>query len=131
MSVNSQATTLILLPQTSYVNAGNAQPYTVTGNSQPAAAFYLGNRDLQTVNLQLNQVTGNIVIQATLADHPTDIDWFDVYTLVANASAPANTAPQIASNIAMYTNIEGNFVGMRAQVRDFDNGTVEFIKLSY
>ena len=131
MSVNSQATTLILLPQTTYVNAGNAQPYTVTGNSQPAAAFYLGNRDLQTVNLQLNNVTGNIVIQATLASQPTDRDWFNVYTLEANANAAPNSAPQLASNAATYTNIEGNFVGMRAQVQDFNNGTIEFIKLSY
>lgn len=131
MSVNSQATTLILLPQTSYHNPGNAAPYTITGTGNPAAAYYLGNRDLQTVNLQLNQVTGNIIIQATLASNPLETDWFNVYTLVANANAAPNSAPQIASNIAMYTNIEGNFVGMRAKVQDFASGTVEFIKLSY
>jgi hypothetical protein len=131
MSINSQATTLILLPQTAYVNSGNGASYTVTGNSQPAAAYYLGNRDLQTVNFQLNQVTGNIVIQASLATQPTDTDWFDVYTFSANAGAPANTAPQIASNAATYTNVTGNFVYLRAQVQDFAYGTVEFIKLSY
>ena len=43
----SQTTTLILLPQTSYLNPGNGAPYTVTGNSQPAAAYYLGNKDLR------------------------------------------------------------------------------------
>jgi len=131
MSVNSQATTLILLPETTYHNPGNGAPYTVTGNSQPAAAYYLGNKDLQTVNIQLNQVTGNIVIQASLATNPSDTDWFDVYKLVANANAPANTATHIASNAATYTNIQGNFVYMRAQVQDFAYGTVQFIKLSY
>ena len=131
MSVNSQATTLILLPQTAYVNSGNGASYTVTGNTQPAAAYYLGNRDLQTVNFQLNQVTGNIVIQASLATNPSDSDWFDVYKFQANQGAPANTPTNIASNAATYTNIQGNFVYMRAQVQDFAYGTVEFIKLSY
>lgn len=127
----SQQTTLILLPQTAYVNPGNGAPYTVTGNSQPAAAYYLGNRDLQTVNISLTNCTGNIVLEATLATTPGDNDWFKVYELEANAYAPSNTAPQIASNARMYTNVEGNFVYMRAKVEGFSNGGVNYIKLSY
>lgn len=127
----SQTTTLILLSETSYVNPGNGAPYTVTGNSQPAAAYYLGNQDLQTVNIKLSGVTGNIVIDATLATSPTSTDWFQVYQLEANASAPANTAPQIASNASVYTNIDGNFVYMRAKVVNLNAGTVNFVKISY
>lgn len=127
----SQATTLVLLPQTAYINPGNGASYTVTGNSQPAAAFYLGNRDLQTVNLNLNNVTGNIVVEASLATTPSVNDWFKVYELEANANATPNTAPQIASNASIFTNIEGNFVFMRAKVVDFHGGVVQFVKLSY
>jgi hypothetical protein len=127
----SQATTLILLPEISYLNPGNGAPYTVIGNSQPAAAYYLGNRDLQTVNVKLTNVTGNIVIEASLASTPTSTEWFRVYELEANANATANSAPQVASNASIYTNIEGNFVYMRAKVEDFDGGTVQFVKLSY
>lgn len=127
----SQTTTLILLPQTAYVNPGNGAPYTVTGNSQPAAAYYLGNQDLQTVNIRLTNCTGNIVIEASLATEPTSTDWFDVYELVANANAAANSAPQIASNASVYTNIEGNFVYLRAKVEDFQGGGVNYIKLTY
>ena len=127
----SQATTLILLPETSYVNPGNGAPYTVTGNSQPAAAYYLGNRDLQTVNTKLSNCTGNIVIEASLATTPTSSDWFKVYELEANANATSNSAPQLASNASVYTNIQGNFVYMRAKVVDFQGGTVEHVKLSY
>lgn len=127
----SQTTTLILLPQTAYVNPGNGAPYTVTGNTFPAAAYYLGNKDLQTVNIKLNQVVGNIVIEATLATQPSSLDWFKVYELEANNNAPANTEPQLASNASVYTNIEGNFVYMRAKIEDFDNGVVNFVKLSY
>lgn len=127
----SQSTTLILLPQTTYANPGNGAPYTVTGNTQPAAAYYLGNRDLQTVNFSLTNCVGNIVIEATLATTPQDIDWFQVYTLEANNYAPTGTAPQIAANSNMYTNVEGNFVYIRAKVEDFQNGVVNWIKLSY
>ena len=127
----SQSTTLILLPQTTYNGGGNANVYTVTGNSQPAAAYYLGNRDLQTVNINLTNVTGNIVIEASLATTPVTGDWFKVYELVADANAASNTAPQIASNASIYTNVEGNFVYMRAKVDDFAGGIVNFVKLSY
>jgi hypothetical protein len=127
----SQTTTLILLPQTDYLNPGNGAPYTVIGDSQPAAAYYLGNRDLQTVNINATNLTGNVVIEASLATTPGTNDWFKVYELIANANAPSNTASQLASNASVYTNIEGNFVYMRAKIVDFDGGTLNFAKLSY
>lgn len=127
----SQTTTLILLSETTYVNPGNSSPYTVTGNSYPAAAYYLGNKDLQTVNMKVTNCTGNIVIEASLATTPTSNDWFKVHTLVANANATPNSAPQLASNASVYTNINGNFVFMRAKIEDFQGGTVQFVKLSY
>jgi hypothetical protein len=127
----SQATTLILFPQTAYVNPGNGAPYTVTSNSQPAAAYYLGNQDLQTVTYGLSNCTGNIVIEATLASTPSNADWFRVYELEANANAASNSAPEIASNATAYTNIEGNFVYIRAKIEDFQGGVVNFVKVSY
>lgn len=129
----SQATTLVLLPQTTW--GGNVYPqlqsYDVIGEKKPAAAYYLGNKDLQTVNINLAGVTGNIFIQASLATDPQEIDWFDVYEVVANASAPANSAANIAAYTNEAVNIEGNFVWMRAEVIDFQAGIVQFIKLSY
>ena len=116
----SQVTTLILLPQTVYINPGNGAPYTVTGNSQPAAAYYLGNQDLQTVNYSLVNCTGNIVIEATLASSPTDTDWFKVYEFEA-----------VTTNTSAYTNIDGNFVYVRAKIEDFNQGAVNYIKISY
>lgn len=127
----SQVTTLILLPQTVYLNPGNGAPYTVTGNSQPAAAYYLGNQDLQTLNLRLTDCTGNIVLEASLASSPTNDDWFKVYELEANANAPANSASYIASNASLYTNVTGNFVYLRAKIEDFQGGGVNYVKVSY
>jgi len=127
----SQTTTLILLPQTSYVNPGNGAPYTVTGSSQPGASYIIAPRSLQTVNINVTNCTGNITIEASLATTPVSTDWFKVYELEANANAAANSAPQIASNASVYTNIDGNFVYMRAKVVDFEGGVVNFVKLSY
>lgn len=127
----SQQTTLILLPQTTYHNPGNGAPYTVTGNTQPAAAYYLGNRDLQTVNISLTDCVGNIVLQASLATSPGETDWFDVFKLEANKNAPANSVPYNNSNASTYTNVEGNFVYMRALMEDFSYGIINYVKLSY
>jgi hypothetical protein len=127
----AETTTLILLPQTTYDGGANANVYTVTGNSQPAASYYLGNKGLQTVNLKLDTVTGNITIEASLATSPSSTDWFKVYELVANANAAANSEPQLASNASVYTNVEGNFVYLRAKVVDFAGGIVNFVKVSY
>jgi hypothetical protein len=46
-----------------------------------------------------------------------------VYTLEANSEQNANAS--------VYTNIQGNFVYMRAKVEDFQQGIVNFVKLSY
>ena len=127
----SQTTTLILLPQTTYINPGNNSSYTVTGNNQPGASYIIAPRSLQTVNINLTNCTGNIKIEASLATTPVSTDWFNVYELEANANAAANSAPQIASNASVYTNINGNFVYMRAKVVDFAGGVVNFVKLSY
>jgi len=121
----SQSTTLILLPQTVYKNDGTADPYNVTGNTQPAAAYYLGNQDLQTLSFSFTEVTGNLVIEATLANPPADSDWFKVYEISANNQSNTN------ANLNSYTNISGNFVNMRAKIVDFNNGTVQFVKISY
>ena len=127
----SQVTILELLPQTTYNGGGTGNVYTVTGNSQPAAAYYLGNQDLQTVNIKLSGCSANIVIEASLNSNSSNAEWFKVYELVANANASTGSETYDASNASIYTNIEGNFVYMRAKIVDFAGGVVNFVKLSY
>jgi len=126
----SQVTILELLPQTTYNGGGTANVYTVTGNAQPAAAYYLGNQDLQTVNIKLTNCSANIVIEASLNSNSANAEWFKVYELEANANAGSGQT-QLNSNASVYTNIEGNFVYMRAKIVDFAGGIVNFVKLSY
>jgi len=127
----SQVTILELLPQTTYDGGGTANVYTVTGNAQPAAAYYLGNQNLQTVNLKLTNVSANIVIEASLNSNSANAEWFKVYELVANANAGTGSETFDASNASIYTNVEGNFVYLRAKIVDFAGGIVNFVKLSY
>jgi hypothetical protein len=120
-----QSTILILLPETQYNNNGTNQPYDVTGNTVQAAAYYLGNQDLQTVSYSFTEVTGNLVIEASLAQVPGAGDWFKVYEISANNSSNVN------ANVNSYTNVSGNFVQMRAKIKDFEHGIVNFVKVSY
>jgi hypothetical protein len=115
----AQATTLSLLSQLSY-NDGSVVGNSFTGQIQQAASFYLGNKDLQTVTWSLTGVSATIKIQATLAESPTDNDWFTVYNLVA-------------SNLSQmsFTNVQGNFVYVRAVVQNFTTGVIQNIKVSY
>jgi hypothetical protein len=121
----SQSSTLILLPQTTYNGGGTANIYDVTGNAQPAAAYYLGNNDLQTISYGFTNVTGTLEIEATLASEPGSGDWFKVYELEADNSSNTN------STVTSYQNINGNFVYMRAKIKNFANGVVQYVKLTY
>lgn len=121
----SQTTTLILLPQTTYNGGGTANIYDVTGNAQPAAAYYLGNQDLQTLSYSFTNVTGNLEIEATLASEPGSGDWFKVYEVEADNDSNTN------STITQYQNITGNFVYIRAKIKDFANGVVQYVKITY
>jgi len=122
----SQSTILALLPQTVYKNDGTSEAYDVTGNAQPAAAYYLGNQDIQTLSYNFTEVTGNLVIEASLASTPAvQGDWFKVF------ETSANNASNLNANASAYTNLTGNFTYMRAKIEDFNHGTVQFVKISY
>lgn len=116
----AQTSTLMLMPQTVYDGGGTANVYTVTGQTQPAAAYYLGNNNLQTVTYGLSSVTATIEIQASLSSEPVDNDWFIVHTIQANSLTSTS-----------YTNIQGNFVHIRAVIKEFSGGTIQYIKVTY
>jgi hypothetical protein len=115
----AQTTTEILFPQTAYSSNNNL----IRGAKKAAAAYYLGNADLQTVTWSLTSVTGLITIQATLTTNPvetTDTDWFTVYQF---------NCDNLTQN--GYTNINGNFVWIRAKIAGFTQGVIQNMKVSY
>lgn len=115
----AQSTTLILFPQTSFSGSNNL----IRGDKKQAASYYLGNADLQTVTWNLTNVNGTLAIQASIATDPTetdDNDWFTVFTL------PCTNLTQTG-----YTNINGNFVWIRAKISSFTQGVIQNVKVSY
>lgn len=113
----AQTTTVILLPQTAHTGES---PIEIVGDRFPAAAYYLGNQDLQTLSYSVTEASGDIMIQATLATVPSEQDWFDVHEL--SFSEESETS---------FYNITGNFVYIRAVVYDFSRGIINYVKLSY
>jgi hypothetical protein len=110
----SQTTTLVLLPQTVH-NDG-----TVTGTARQAASYYLGNRDLQTINWSVSDLKGSLHIQASLATSPSETDWFPVFDVTYDTESAIS-----------YTNLSGNFVWVRAVMTEFSLGVVQYVKMSY
>lgn len=121
-----KTTTLQLLPTTSYGTPsgnydGSSQDF--DGDRQQAANYYGGFGGLQTVAFFLNGFQGKIRIQASLDTNPTaDDQWFRVSEFDSTESATTN-------NFSI--NITGNFTWIRANVLDFDSGTISKIMLSY
>lgn len=115
----AQTTTLNLIPSTAHTgDSGNVN--TVTGTARQAAAYYLGNADLQTITWSLaTAFVGDIDIQATLVETPTNTDWFDVYSINSVASKSG------------YYNLTGNYVWLRAVVTNWTDGNIQVVAVSY
>jgi len=116
----AQATTLQLLPQLSF-NYQSVVGGTYTGEKHPAASYYTGNKDLQTLTWNVTTVTGLITIQASLVENPNDTsDWVTVATVACNNTTQTR-----------FQNINGNFVWLRAKVTGFTQGVIQNVKVSY
>lgn len=114
----AQTTTVVLIPQTSH--PGGSATTDIYGDEQQAAAYYLANRDLQTITWHFSGTfQGNCRIQASLETDPGSSDWFDVYTI------------DTSSQLDGYYNLQGNFVWLRAVVTNWTQGTVQLVTASY
>lgn len=131
----AQGTTVVLLPQTAYPGPPGAS-ISIDGIKKQAAAYILSNRDLQTISWNLGQVPqgnnqqsnpvfiGNIYIQASISTDPTlDSDWFTVYQL--------DVTPGVQNVQQGYYNLVGNYVWLRAIVRNWTQGAISLVAASY
>jgi hypothetical protein len=124
----AQGTTVVLLPQTAYPGPPGVS-ISIDGIRKQAAAYILANRDLQTISWNLGTVPnpvfiGNIYIQASIATDPTlDSDWFTVYQL--------DVTPGVQNVQQGYYNLVGNYVWLRATVRNWTQGVISLVAASY
>ena len=109
---------LYLLDRTVYGEAagnydGSSQDF--YGDPVRAANYYGGQGAIQTVTFRISGFVGNIKIQGTLNDQPSiQAAWFDLEELDSPSPSTAVDGRTIV----------GNFTFMRAQVTDFDSGSI-------
>ena len=113
MAANSE----IILSSTTH--PGDSTVETVTGEKFKGDGYYGRSDGLHSVQYTYSGLTGDIVIQATLAIDPVEDDWFDVHRYAA--------AQETSSKIASFT---GNYVWIRAKVV-YTDGTIDSITLNH
>jgi len=118
-------TTVTLLPAT--VNgtpSGNYDGSSMEfyGNSLPAANYYNGQGNLQTIGYRVSDFVGIVTIQATLQDAPDQSHWFDIdhYGDGIDPVSSYHTSSVI-----------GNFAHVRAHVTEFSAGTITLVTAAY
>ncbi len=118
----SQATSLVLLPQTAYTGTATMS---VVGTAQKAASYDVAWRDIQTISWSATKSFDGVAkIQVSLAETPTALDWADMYTLPTEATS-------LPGNQSGFYNLRGSFVWVRVNVTGWNAGTIQSITMSY
>ena len=103
---------------------------------------YFGTTDgLHTVMIDLAGFLGTIKIQGSLADDPSDTDWFDVQLndgelnvdttgKVTEIIVESITYFDIAETSIKVYNTTGNFVWLRANISNWTAGTITRIEMN-
>ena len=91
-------------------------------DAQKAVDYYQGQGSLQTAFIHVSGFEGIITIQATLDFNPAEANWFDAYEFDSSSSIITEYLP---------VNLTGNFVWIRATVREFNSGTINGVTVSY
>ena len=125
---------------------GDSSTQTVTGEKYKGDGYYGRSDGLHTIQINLNEFIGTIELEGTLAVTPTDSDWFTV-ELSTNTSVSGSVdttgAVRTGSVVTLSSlsydsttannnyNFTGNFVWIRAQIKDWTGGTVNSILLNH
>ena len=119
------ATTLVILDSTTYGTAnGNYDGSSMDWASDgvQAAGYYRGHGGLQSIRYQLSDFVGTIYVEATLDETATDANWFRTIVIGDGSTAVSELRSQT---------IVGNFAWMRVRIEGFDNGTINYINITY
>lgn len=87
-----------------------------------AADYYAGQGSIQTILIQVTEFTGRIRLQATLNDDPAEALWFELYDYNQTVTPITDYHP---------VSFTGNYVWIRAEITDFDTGTINTITVTY
>lgn len=118
------------------VPSGNYDGFSTTWYSSPVygPGYYGYGSGLVTVAYYASAFISNITqafvgdmnLQATLAQNPTDSDWVDIPNTIVGNLNPNSTTP-----IATSVNASGNFVYLRIKVSNFSSGNIVKVQVNY
>ena len=114
---------------TQNAHPGDSQVETVTGNKFKGDGYYGRSDGFHTVQYDLDNFLGTVVIQATLALEPSSDDWFTVDE--TEHTSTSNDSSSSTSDGGFVYNFTGNYVWVRAYVSNWSDGTVNSIKLNH
>ena len=100
---------------------------TRTANKLKGDGYYGRADGLHTVQYNMTDFVGTIVVQATLAVEPTADDYFDISS---TEHTSADDSSDNADGSFIY-NFTGNYVWVRIYVSNWTNGTVKSIVLNH
>ena len=95
-----------------------------TGDKIQADGYFGYADGLHTIAIYTSGLTGRIHLQGTLADDPTDNDWFDI-NLQANL---AHVDYSTDTGVHGYT-FQGNFIYLRIKLSNYATGTLSKVLL--
>ena len=110
-------------------HTGDSAILSVTGDNFKGDGYYGRSDGFHTVQYDLDNFLGTVIIQGTLAVEPTSEDWFSI-TDTQHTSTSNDSSSNTSDGSFMY-NFTGNYVWVRAYVSNWTDGAVNFIKLNH
>lgn len=113
---------------------------TLTSEKVKGDAYFGQSDGLHTVMINLNSFTGIVKIQGSLESTPGDNDWFDIELgtddfVVDTSGLITKTATEsliynvVETSMKSY-NAVGNFVWLRADISNWQSGTISSIEMN-
>jgi hypothetical protein len=127
-------TTITMLPSTTYgVPSGNYDGSSLDWFSDgvPAANYYKGQGNIQTITIDISDFYGIISLQASLGTLKESASWAEVSRFEnpnLNSGFVHTSSP--ITGVFPFTQI-GNYVWLRAEILDFTAGTINSITVAY
>jgi hypothetical protein len=134
----------IIVPTQTHPDDSTVQSY--TGDKSQADGYYGRADGFHTVQINLNNFSGEIVIQGTLAVDPASDDWFNIVletntnvTGTVDTTGAISVGPSVTLSSITYSadtlnatyNFTGNYVWVRAVVNNWTGGTIDSVMMNY
>jgi hypothetical protein len=114
---------------TQNTHTGDSAIQTVTSDAFKGDGYYGRSDGFHTVQYDVANFLGTVVMQATLATTPESDDWFTLES--TEHVSTSNDSSSVTSDGGFIYNFTGNYVWVRATVTNWTDGTLNSVKLNH